>query len=216
MKIHQKLGTNVIKPVYYGNWGDLWGFPLAAKLLPIVTRISFLTPNVITMIGFTSFVVGSLLLFLNAPYHLYLAAFLLPFGFLLDDLDGQVARERNMYSEIGNYLDKVLDVLKIFIVSSSLSYAVYLQTQNILHIYLGFIAASFFYMRYYIKLETVLRQVELDKDYLEKSSKVMSDIKEARFEKHERISHTAGGKLTVFWELNRTFFCCIYRLFCAH
>ncbi|MBI1862631.1 CDP-alcohol phosphatidyltransferase family protein [Candidatus Microgenomates bacterium] len=207
MKQKHAIGTNVVKPVYYGNWGDLWGFPLAAKLLPIVTKIPFLTPNVITMIGFTSFTLGSLLLFLTTvPYHLYLAAFLLPFGFFLDDLDGQVARERKMYSEIGNYLDKVLDVLKIFIVSSSLSYAVYLETHNILHIFLGFIAASFFYMRYYIKLETVLRQVELDKDYLDKSSRIMSQIKEDRFARHQELSKTFTGKLIVFWELNRTFF----------
>lgn len=207
MKHKNTIGTNVVKPVHYGNWGDLWGFPLAAKLLPFVVKIPFLTPNVITMIGFTSFTLGSLLLFLtNVPYHLYLAALLLPFGFFMDDLDGQVARERRMYSEMGNYLDKVLDVLKIFIVTSSLSYAVYLQTQNIFHIYLGFIACAFFYMRYYIKLETVLRQVELDKEYLDKSSKIMSDVKEARFERHQKLSKSPGGNLTVFWELNRTFF----------
>lgn len=201
-----KVGANVVKPVYYGNWSDLWGFPLAAKLLPYVVKVPFLTPNVITLIGFTSFTLGSLLLFLNIPYHLYFSAFLLPFGFFMDDLDGQVARERKMYSEIGNYLDKVLDVLKIFIVSACLSYAVYLQTNNVFSVFLGFIAACFFYIRYYIKLETVLRQVELDKEYLEKSSKKMAEVKDARFERHQNLSKTFTGKLTVFWETHRTFF----------
>jgi phosphatidylglycerophosphate synthase len=124
----------------------------------------------------------------------------------MDDLDGQVARERKLYSELGNYLDKVLDVTKIFIITASTSYAVYLGSNNILHIYLGFIACAFFYIRYYIKLETVMRHVELDSEYLNKSSTVMKQVKDDRYARHEKLSKTFAGKMIIFWELNRSIF----------
>ncbi len=83
----KKPSPNVVKTVYYGNWSDVWGFPLAARILPYVIKIPFLTPNVITLIGFSSVVLGSILLFLpQVPYNLFLSAFLLPFGFFMDEL----------------------------------------------------------------------------------------------------------------------------------
>lgn len=197
----------VVKTFYYGNWADIWAFPLAERLLPFALRIPGITPNKVTLVGFAAYTIGSILLFMtNVPNHLLWAAFLIPFGFVMDDLDGQVARETNLYSELGNYLDKVLDVLKMFIVTASLSYAVYLNTQNILHIYLGFIATAFFYIRYYIKLESVLRQIEIDKEYLEKSGIVMKNRESELIMRHTIMEKTTRGKLRAFWEKNRTIF----------
>lgn len=198
--------NRIVKTVYFGNWGDIWGYPLAQKLVPFTMPFGFITPNFISITGFLLFTLGSLLLFIEFPYHLLISAIFLPLGFLLDDLDGQVARAKKLGSELGNYLDKVLDVLKIFILNASLSYAVYLQTNNILSIYLGFIACFFFMYRYYIKLETVLRQAQLDNKYLEKSSEIMDKVEENIFESHKKLWSQPLGKLQVLWEVNRTIF----------
>lgn len=196
----------IVKPVYFGNWGDLWGFPLASKLVPFTMPFPFITPNAISIAAFIIFIWGSLSLFLNYPFHLIVSVIFLPLAFLLDDLDGQVARAKNMRSDLGNYFDKTFDVLKIYVVTASLSYAVYLQTQNILYIFLGFTACFFFNFRYYMKLETVLHQVELDPEYLDKSSKVMNDIEEETYTRHKKLEKTLWGRVLVFWEMNRTFF----------
>lgn len=196
----------VVKPVFFANWGDIFGFPLARRLLPFVINIKFLTPNVISILAFISYLLGSLFLFIDIPYHLLISTFLLPFGFLLDDLDGQVARARKLSSKIGDYLDKVLDVSKIYIVTFCLSIAVYQQTQNALYVFLGFTACFFFNYRYYIKLETVFAQVDRDKEYLVKSAKKRADMIDELTNYHTDLSKTFGGKLKSLWLQHRLIF----------
>lgn len=189
--------SHIVKSSYFANWADIFGFPLAYKLLPLVLPFKFITPNVVTVTAFILYALGCLFLFLNFPYHLYFAAFLLFAGYIGDDLDGQLARARKLSSTIGDYLDKVLDVLKIFLITSSLSFAVYLQTQNILHIFLGFTACFFFNWRYYIKLETMFSRINSDPKYLEKSA-----IKRAQLQKS--LNEIKGIKS--FWIQNRLLF----------
>jgi phosphatidylglycerophosphate synthase len=203
---HTDISKNVVKNTYYSNWGDLFGYPLAFRLLPVVTKIKFLTPNVITLLAFASYTLGSLSLFLNYPNHLIIAGILIPLGFLGDDLDGQVARARQLSSKIGDFLDKSLDVLKIFIITASLSYAVYKQSQEVLYIYLGFIACFFFLWRYYIKLETLFTQVNRDKEYLDKSSQKRKQLELNIEEMYQKNRSTANGKIKNFLHMNRTIF----------
>ncbi len=202
----KKPGYEVVKASYFANWADIFGFPIASRLLPLVTSIPFLTPNVISILSFLSFTIGSISLFLIYPYHLIVAAFLLFAGYIGDDLDGQVARIRKLSSTIGDYLDKVLDVLKIFILTSSLSYAVYKDTHNGVFIFLGFAACFFFNYRYYIKLETVFSKTSRDSQYLENSGRKRKEIEELLDEKFEKLSKTFSGKLHALWLRHRLFF----------
>lgn len=198
--------TRIDKPAYFANWADLWAFPLAKILLPIFIKIPFLTPNVITIISFFTYAFGSISLFLNYPYHLIMAAILIISGFLGDDLDGQVARARKLSSAIGNYLDKAFDVLKIYILTASLSFAVYLQTQNVFAIFLGFTASFFFSFRYYIKLETVFSCIDRDPEYLSKSARKRNELENHLEKLHEKLWKTPIGKLKSLWFKNRIIF----------
>jgi phosphatidylglycerophosphate synthase len=197
----------IIKNKYYSNWGDIFGYPLAHALLGIATRIPFLTPNIVTLTAFTMYTLGSISLFLTYPFHEYIAAFLVIGGFVGDDLDGQLARAKKMSSKIGDYMDKVLDIIKIFIISASLGYAVYLQTNNIVSIYLGFTACFFFIWRYYIKLETMFARINHDKDYLEKSSDKRRELEaevEGTIEQYKKEGFSGFVKSVVLQ--NRTIF----------
>jgi phosphatidylglycerophosphate synthase len=198
------ISRNVIKNTYYSNWGDIFGYPLAYALLPYVTKIKFLTPNVITLLAFSSFTIGSVSLFLNYPYHLIVAGILIPLGFVGDDLDGQVARARQLSSNIGDFLDKVLDVLKIFIITSSLGLAVYLQTNDVLYIFLGFIACFFFLFRYYIKLETMFSAMSRDNLYLEKSTTKRNELIQQIETMYETNQHSLIGRVKNMFHMNRT------------
>ncbi len=159
----------VVKNLYFSNWGDNLGYPLAFAVLPYVAKIPGVTPNLVTILSFFLYLTGCLLLFINVPHHLSIAGIFIILGFVGDDLDGQLARYKKMHSDIGSFLDLTLDVLKIFIISLSLGYAVYLQSQQIIHLFMGFASCFFFFFRYYIKLETIFAQILKDEKYLEKS-----------------------------------------------
>lgn len=198
--------TKIIKPVYFANWADIWAFPLTNMIAPIVSKIHFLTPNVITIISFCLYLIGSVSLFLNYQYHLIVASLFLLLGYIGDDLDGQVARTRQLSSIFGDYLDKVLDFLKIYILTASLSYAVYLQTQNILSIYLGFTACFFFNYRYYIKLETMFSSMTRNDQYLKLSAVKRDNIEKELDLLHEKLWKSPMGKLKSLWLKNRAIF----------
>lgn len=200
------IPSHVVKATYFANWGDIFGFPLAALILPFVAKIPFVTPNIVTLTSFSLYFIGSVSLFLTFPQHLLVSTFALPLGFLCDDLDGQLARYKKMSSTIGDYLDKVLDVLKIFLVTSSLSFAVYLQTQNILYIYLGFIACFFFCYRYYIKLETMFSRITKDSTYLDNSNNLREKMANDLDRLYKKFDKTAGGRIKKFWLRNRIIF----------
>jgi len=196
----------VVKSTYFANWGDIYGFPLARKLLPFVIKIKFLTPNVITILAFILYALGSIFLFIEFPYHLIFSAILLPLGFLLDDLDGQVARARKLSSKIGDYLDKTLDVLKIYLVTVSLSVAAYQKTEELVYIFLGFTACFFFIYRFYIKYAVMFNRMESDENYLDKSTKIKDELTNKIYNQYQKLSQTLPGKFLLFWHRHKLIF----------
>jgi phosphatidylglycerophosphate synthase len=198
--------NTIVKPVITSNYFDKFAYPFVYLILPFVVKIKFLTPNVITILSFLSFAVGSVFLFVDVNYREYVAALLIIMGYVGDDLDGQVARARNLSSAIGNFLDKVLDVLKIFIISMSAGYAAYLQTENIIYIFMASAICFFFNLRYYIKLETMFSQMEIDKNYLENSLVARKEFLLQHDQKLIQLKNTYKGRVKAFWEENKTFF----------
>lgn len=196
----------VIEPPYYSNWGDLVLPKVANFILPVVLKINWLTPNVITLLSFGLYVLGCLMIFIDIPYHLYYTAILLPVAYVGDCLDGQVARTKKLSSNIGNYLDKVVDVLKIYVISISLAYGAYLNTQDVIYIYLGFTACFFFNFRYYIKLETIFSQFNIDQNYLVKCSAKRKELYKEKGEQYAELSKSFVGKIKLFWLKNRSIF----------
>lgn len=197
---------SVVKPLITSNWGDQFGYPAARTLLPIVLRFSWITPNVVTVVSFLLFTVGSISLFFDYQYHLFVAAFLIIAGYVGDDLDGQLARARSLSSPIGDYLDKTLDVLKIFIITASLGYAVFLATGAASAIFLAFVACFFFNYRYYIKLETMFSRINDDPEYLAKSSAKRAEVLSDFTAKEEKARTSIKDRLQVLWIKNRMFF----------
>ena len=150
---------NAIEPPYFSNWADLFFPPIANRVLPFVSGFNWIKPNTVTLFSFSLYVLGCFFIFVDVPNHLIYTSILLPIAYIGDCLDGQLARTKKLSSDIGNYLDKVLDVLKIYIITISLAYGAYLIGNNPINIFLGFTACFFFNFRYYLKLETIISQV---------------------------------------------------------
>lgn len=200
----KKTPKNVVKPAYFAYWSDLFGFPIAEWLLPWVIRVNFLTPNVISVLSFALLVAGSLFLFITFPYHLIISALSLFVAFILDDLDGQVARIRKLSSKFGDYLDKFLDMLKIYILTICLSYACLIRTGDIFYIFLGFTACFFYMYRSYIKYAVMFSRIDADPQYLEKSQKEKEKILDKITIYFSELSKTIMGRVKLFFIQNRT------------
>ncbi|MHA2247123.1 MAG: CDP-alcohol phosphatidyltransferase family protein [Candidatus Hodarchaeales archaeon] len=92
----------------YGPFVKLNRF-LGDKIAFIALKYPFLTPNRITLISFSIHLLG-IYLFTFGIYFLNIIASLLSFfALILDFVDGKVARERNMSSLFGAYLDNTVD-----------------------------------------------------------------------------------------------------------
>jgi phosphatidylglycerophosphate synthase len=206
MNNKHQLQTKVIEPPFFSNWADLFMPKTANLILPFVLRINWLTPNVITLSSFFLYMFGCLLIFIDIPYHLYYVAILLPVAYVGDCLDGQVARTRNLSSPIGNYLDKVLDVFKIYVLSMSLAFGAYLNTSNVIYIFLGFTSCFFFNYRYYIKLETIFSQCDIDSNYLSNCRARRQELYQEKEEEYKELATTFIGRLKLFWLKNRSIF----------
>ena len=90
---------------------------------PLIAIISqpFLSwnPNMISLIG----LLPSLLFFVALINHWYVVAVLSFAGFLLDSVDGYVARKKGKSSSFGGFLDSTLDRVADFLLIAAFGYA---------------------------------------------------------------------------------------------
>lgn len=196
--------ASVVEPNFFSNWGDLWYPRLANTLLIPASKVVALTPNHVTILSFCLYSVAAGLIVVGGTWSV-LAALLLPVSYVLDCLDGQLARYTSSTSAIGDYLDKTLDVLKIFIINAAMAIAAFKLTGNSLYLFLGLVSCFGFLFRYYIKLETMFAAVNRDSEYLDKSRHVRHalyvDLEVRRTEPKD-----LRQKVAWIWFRNRSFF----------
>ncbi len=196
----------VVKSTYYSNWVDRIGYPLARFLAGPLSKLSFVTPNKVTLSAFAIFTLGCIFLVVSFPYHMIAGAVLIFAGYIGDCIDGQLARIRGVSSIIGDYIDKALDVLKIFFVTFFSGLSVYLTTGNILYLLLGFVACFFFNFRYYILHESMISVLYRDEKFLEKSVKIRKEMEKEMDSIYMRRAKSFKEAIQIFWIKNRTIF----------
>jgi phosphatidylglycerophosphate synthase len=135
-----------------------------------------------------------------------IGAILIFSGYIGDDIDGQLSRVTKKYSTIGDYLDKVLDVLKIFLITFFPGLAVYQATNDVTYLALAFIACFFFMYRYYIKLETMFSATSADKNYLDRSLEVREKQVAKMDNLYSKKASSFQEYLYILWVKNRPFF----------
>jgi phosphatidylglycerophosphate synthase len=91
-----------------------------------VLRNSRITPNQVTFLAtFVSIVSCALFVVLPGWWGAIVAALLFEFSFILDCVDGQLARLRKQTSTIGHHLDFLMDEIKAFFVLGSIAIRLY-------------------------------------------------------------------------------------------
>jgi CDP-alcohol phosphatidyltransferase len=96
-------------------WNRFVARPLAAPLVAALER-SRVTPNQVTLMSLVVFLVAAgMLVLLPGPQGLLTAVIVLELSYVLDCVDGQLARLRGTSSPVGAHFDFLMDELKAFL-----------------------------------------------------------------------------------------------------
>lgn len=203
----KKFNYSLKRSIVNANWVDRYYHPISKKIADYIKKINFITPNLLTFISFLLVIIGSLLIFF-LPRHIYfISSFFLIASYLFDHLDGEIARQKRLISDLGDYLDKTLDVLKIFIIFLTIAIYLYIKTKKIIFIFLSFISCFFFNYRYYIKLETVIKMTQKDSLFLKKFKQREREFVELFFKNYNKLKKgNYIKKIYAFFYFNKSIF----------
>lgn len=102
-------------------WNTYVARPLAAILVYLL-RPTPLTPNQVTFLGAAIFVAAAVaLVAIPGPTGFLVAALIVQLSYLFDCADGQLARIKGMTSEVGAYLDFLMDEFKALLLISAVA-----------------------------------------------------------------------------------------------
>ena len=113
--------------------------PIATRLTWLVVNYTKLTPNQITLLAFLMSVIAASFFVKATREFLILGAIFFELHYLLDYVDGKVARLSGQTSATGKCLDEVLDRWRSFVVVFGLSYGQYRITGDAIYLVLGFV-----------------------------------------------------------------------------
>ena len=152
-------------------WSSFVTSPIAIAANYLVVDIKWLTPNLITLFSFLVAIVSVLFIIGGGTMNFIIAAILIHISHVLDCMDGQMARYRGTPSPSGGYYDKLTDQIQVLIWFGAAGYAAYVQSQDVLSVFLAFTGIAFYTLRGYSKYIEIFTLMTADKDYLEKRTK---------------------------------------------
>ncbi|WP_067501444.1 CDP-alcohol phosphatidyltransferase family protein [Actinoplanes sp. TFC3] len=119
-------------------WWTVWLVdPLASRLVRLVAPASWITPNGLTMGAFL-LGIASAACFAQGDYvWLAVGALIFHLSFVLDCMDGKIARLKGTGSVFGAWLDYVFDRLRVLICAIALMGGQYAKTGNIHYLWLA-------------------------------------------------------------------------------
>ncbi|PCI37616.1 MAG: hypothetical protein COB53_05915 [Elusimicrobia bacterium] len=133
-------------------WSRVFASPVAHWLLCLVADWKTITPNRLTVASFLLVLIVAALILTGSPAEIRLAAILLQVAYIFDCMDGQLARYRKQTSDLGAFLDKSLDFLKIAFLVFALSMEAFHRSQSETPLILGFLCFLLTCFLPYLKL----------------------------------------------------------------
>ncbi|PRX95762.1 CDP-alcohol phosphatidyltransferase family protein [Allonocardiopsis opalescens] len=117
-------------------WTVLLVDPLAGPLVKVAANRTSITPDQLTLVALV-LGLGSAACFWLADWPWLVAgALLFHFSFVLDCMDGKIARLKGTGSMFGTWLDFILDRVRVVLCSASLMGGQYLATGEVLYVWL--------------------------------------------------------------------------------
>lgn len=133
----------------------------AAAITPIFLPLS-ITPNQITIISGFFGIAGAVLLLLKSHVMLVLAAVCIQLFAILDLVDGNIARAKNMQSSFGEWLDVFFDKLNDFLLIACLTIGAYRDISQPHVLILGMCLMGFVFFSQYAMAVNNIRFTAID------------------------------------------------------
>ncbi|RSM50982.1 CDP-alcohol phosphatidyltransferase [Actinoplanes sp. ATCC 53533] len=130
-------------------WWTVWLVdPLASRLVWLVAPVKWITPNVLTMGAFLLGFVAAYC-FVQGDYPWLVAgAVVFHISFVLDCMDGKIARLKGTGSVFGAWLDYVFDRLRVVTCAVALMVGQYAKTDNYAYLWLAGVVVFLDMFRY--------------------------------------------------------------------
>jgi phosphatidylglycerophosphate synthase len=129
-------------------WTVLLVDPLASRLVVTTANRTSITPNQLTVVGFALGVIASVLFWVASPWALVLGAACFHLSFVLDCMDGKIARLKGTGSLLGGWLDYFIDHLRILLCSVGLFGGQYRETHEVGWVWLALAVVFLDMLRY--------------------------------------------------------------------
>ncbi|GID28425.1 CDP-alcohol phosphatidyltransferase family protein [Paractinoplanes brasiliensis] len=164
----QRYPLEVIRDRTYKQRDAWWTVglvdPLASRLVWLVQPWRSVTPNRLTTLAFGVGIVSAYC-FWQADYGwLLLGALLFHLSFVLDCMDGKIARLNGTGSAFGSWLDYVLDRLRVAVCAVGLFGGQWAATDNMAYLWLGGVVVFLDMFRYLNALQMGKVRAELNQD----------------------------------------------------
>lgn len=129
-------------------WTVLLVDPLAGRLVAPIANRTNLTPNQLTLVaGLIGFGAAAAFLEGSRP-ALIVGALLFHLSFVVDCMDGKIARLKGTGTVFGTWLDYVLDRVKVAVCALALMTGQYLRTDQVIYLYLAMLVLFAEMIRY--------------------------------------------------------------------
>ena len=132
-------------------WSRVFATPVSHLILGFVGEWKILTPTRLTLFSFFLSIVSAILIASGRATGLLVAALVIQLSYILDCMDGQLARYRETSSQLGSFLDKSLDFIKFPMLIFALAWESYTRSQLITPIIYAFLAVFFACFLFYLK-----------------------------------------------------------------
>lgn len=146
-------------------WSSFVTSPLAIAANYGVVGIPWITPNRITAASFVVAVVAMICILIGGFKLFITAAILIHISHILDCMDGQMARYRQVSSPVGSYYDRLTDQVQVSLWFGAAAYAAFVQTGSVIPVFLAMIGISFYGLRGYAKYISFEIETSRNPDY---------------------------------------------------
>lgn len=120
-------------------WTVLLVDPIAARLILPTANYTNITPNQLSIFSFILGMTAAYCFYLGDYTALVIGALLYHLSFIIDCMDGKIARLKGTGSTFGMLLDITLDHIRVIICGAALLYSQYQLYGDIAYLYLGFL-----------------------------------------------------------------------------
>ncbi|HWS35126.1 MAG TPA: CDP-alcohol phosphatidyltransferase family protein [Actinoplanes sp.] len=143
----QEIRERTYKPVD-AWWTVLLVDPLASRLVRLVAPYRWITPNILTLIA-SIFGFGAAACFaVGETWYLVAGGILFHISFVVDCMDGKIARLNGTGTMFGQWLDFVLDRVRVFFIALALFGGQFVKTDDVAWLWLMAVAIFLDLFRY--------------------------------------------------------------------